>query len=497
VGVGHAGTPIVGELRVTAGPAAGTSVPLETGLFVGRVASGAGRLGDEPALSPRHARVVPHGGSILVVDLGSKEGTWVNGERVTTRELAVGDALRFGGTTLKLVAGPARANAGPGRDSEAKARALRSEFPIFERVLYMNAGMEGPVPARAIAAIEGQLELELVRGRSGGEHWGNLEVLCSRLREGYAGVLGCGADEVALTRATTDGVNVVLGGLRFAPGDEILTTDEEHHGVYAPLAALRERHGCRIRVAPFAELASAVTRDTRLIACSHVSWLTGRVIDAEALKQTGVPFLLDGAQALGAIPFDVRELGCDFYAASGQKWLCGPDRSGCLYVRADRVADLSPPTTANYFALADKQRPLDLVLAPGARRFDPGNLPGPTALWALAALDVIEEAGLGWVRDRGPLLAGRLAQRLGDAGLEVEPRGPSTMLSLRVANPARVAEELEAEGIIVRDVNGRVRISVGAWCLEEDLERIVEAGRRIARGANRRPPPSSATSPSD
>src|ERR1700740_849171 len=109
----------VAELRVTAGPAKGATVRLDNELFVGCAASGAGRLGDDPALSIRHARILPTvGGSVLVVDLGATEGTWVKGDRVSTRELAVGDVVRFGGTTLELVAGPARADAEAGQDSE-------------------------------------------------------------------------------------------------------------------------------------------------------------------------------------------------------------------------------------------------------------------------------------------------------------------------------------------------------------------------------------------
>jgi L-cysteine/cystine lyase len=463
-----------GELPITSGPAAGTTLLLEDELFVGSAATGPGRLGDDPAISPRHARLTRmKSGAVLVVDLGSSDGTWVNDVQVSTRELRDGDVLRFGSTTLEI------AGTGAPGTTEADARAFRSRFPIFERVVYLNTGMEGPVPARAIAAADAQHQVELQLGRSGVEHWGNLGVLCSRLRERYARVLGCDAGDVGLTRATTDGVIAVLSNLRFSRGNEILTTDEEHQGVYAPLAMLRERHGCHIRIAPFDELAAGVTEETRLIACSHVSWLTGQVIDTDALKATGVPFLLDGAQALGAIPVDVRELGCDFYAASGQKWLCGPDRSGCLYVRADRIEDLSPPLTSNFFALADPLRPLDLVLAPGARRFDPGNLPGSTALWALAALDVIEEAGLDWVLQRGPDLAAQLAGRLRDTGLAIDPRGPSTLLAFPLDDPASAVEAFAAEGIVVRDVQGRVRISVGAWCLDEDIEKVVEVAARI------------------
>jgi L-cysteine/cystine lyase len=474
-----------GEVRITSGPAAGKTIVLDKAVFIGRSEDGVGGLGGDPSIARRHARILPTGrGSILVVDMGSESGSWVNGERVATREVATGDVVRFGAVTLEVVAPASRGGIRREQDSEAKARALRAEFPVFDRFLYLNAGMAGPVPTRGIAAAQAQCEIEVLRGRSGNEHWDNILVLFSRLRERYARALGCSANEVALTRATTDGVNAVLGGLRFAAGDEILTTDEEHQGVYAPLAAMRERHGCRIRIAPFDDLANAVTSETRLVACSHVSWRTGRIIDTKALKASGVPFLLDGAQALGAVACDVRDLGCDFYAASGHKWLCGPDRSGCLYVRPDRIEDLSPPVTSNYWALEDRQRPLDLVLARGAARFDPGNLPGSVALWALAALDVLEEAGLAWVTDRGPALAGELAGRLRDAGLEIEPRGASTLVSFRSDDAARVVGTLEADGILVRDVPGRVRISVGAWCLSEDIDRVVDGVVRAARSSN-------------
>ena len=111
-------------------------------------------------------------------------------------------------------------------------------------------------------------------------------------------------------------------------GDEVLTSDEEHPGLLAPLAALRERRGVRVRVAPFAELPGEVRSATRLVACSHVSWHTGRVMDVDALAAHGVPVLLDGAQGLGALPLDVRQLGCDYYAASGRSGCAGRSEVG-------------------------------------------------------------------------------------------------------------------------------------------------------------------------
>ena len=85
---------------------------------------------------------------------------------------------------------------------------------------------------------------------------------------------------------------------------------------------------------------------TRLVACSHVSWLNGQVVDTDALRGAGAPVLLDGAQGIGAVPVDVAALGCDYYAASGQKWLCGPSGSGYLYVRRDASTSCRRPPPA-------------------------------------------------------------------------------------------------------------------------------------------------------
>ncbi len=87
----------------------------------------------------------------------------------------------------------------------------------------------------------------------------------------------------------------------------------------------------QVRQVPLAEVADAVGPRTRLVACSHVGWMSGSVAPAE-LAQLDVPVLLDGAQGVGAIGVDVHALGCDAYAGAGQKWLCGPDGTGMLWV---------------------------------------------------------------------------------------------------------------------------------------------------------------------
>jgi selenocysteine lyase/cysteine desulfurase len=351
---------------------------------------------------------------------------------------------------------------------------FREQFPVFERLAYLNAGTEGPVPRRASEASHRRIDLEMTDGRCGKPYFEGLKELAAQVRAGYAGVLGCDISELALTGSTTDGVNTVVAGLQLGQGDEVLTTDEEHPGLLAPLGRARRRFGVSVRVVPFAEIGGEVRPSTKLVACSHVSWVSGRVMDTQALGASGVPVLLDAAQAIGAIGVDVRALGCDFYAASGQKWMCGPEGSGCLYVRGERLDDLTIPWPG-FGSLADPHRPLEFEPAEGAARLDHGFPSGLRSSWTLASLEVFAGAGWEWVHERAATLAASLADRLAERGLEVGPRGRSTLVSWKADDAEAEVARLADAGFIVRSIPafGMVRASVGAWSSEEELERLV------------------------
>jgi L-cysteine/cystine lyase len=355
------------------------------------------------------------------------------------------------------------------------AAAFRAEFPVLARKAYLNAGTEGPIPRRAAVAAQERIQFELDEGRCGMAYMESVTELADRLRSGYAAVLGAPSETVALTGSTTDGCNTVLAGLRFNRGDEILTTDEEHQGILAPLARAVQRDGLTVRVVPFDEIASEVRPSTRLIAASHVSYVSGRVIDSEALKTTGVPVLLDAAQALGAVPVDVNVLGCDYYAASGQKWMCGPEGSGCLYVKPERLDEVEV-AWAWYGSLDDAYAPLTSPPKAGAARFDHGFWTGVRSAWALASMEVFAEAGWEWVHERAAILARRLADGLTERGLAVAPRGRSTLVSWHAEDAAAEVDRLAAHGIVVRSIPDAnlIRASAGAWSSEEELDRLAE-----------------------
>jgi L-cysteine/cystine lyase len=356
---------------------------------------------------------------------------------------------------------------------------LRAQFPVLERVAYLNAGTNGPVPRRAYDAADASLREQLEQGRSGGPWFERQVERIDELRGRIAALLRATPADVAMTGSTTDGINAVLHALPLEPGDELLTSDEEHPGVLGPIATARDTRGVTLRVVPFAELPGEVRPETRAVVTSHVSWATGQVMDTAALAATDALVVLDGAQGLGAVPVDVNALGCDFYAASGQKWLCGPGGMGYLYARPDLIPDLPAPWSG-YHAMQWSEQALLPALHPDARRLATG-FPVPHHVeWSHASLDVLEQAGFDAVHKRGITGAARFAELLADRGVTVAPRGDSTLVSFEVPDPEGFAQRAGAEGIVIRFLPGRpyARASVGAWNTDEELERLAELASR-------------------
>ena len=478
-------------LQVTAGPAAGRSIPTDQALVIGSEGDAAGRIDDDSRLARRHARISrDRNDQVLIEDLESDDGVYINGVRIDEQPLTIGDVIQLGDTSIELRLEQSEVIESASNDAGRLARAsavltvgsmfagtddaLRRQFPVLERVAYLNAGSDGPVPSRALERSSQRIAVVLEQGRSSDVNARHLRSIDAALRSRYAGMIGGDADEIALTHGTADSISTVLWGLHLRRRDEILISDEEHVSLLAPLAAVSKRFGVDVRIVPLEDLPGAVGLRTRLVACSHVSWMTGRVADIEAIVATGAPVLVDGAQAAGAVPVDVHASGCDYYAASGQKWLCGPEGSGFLYVRRDRQRTLSPPWPS-VLSLGELSDMSELVFHADARRFDTATVIGSAGTWALASLEVLADAGPQWLVQAGPRLAATLAERLAERGLTMAPRGASTLVSWYADDPEQVVSRLAANGVVVRSImqRGLVRASVGAWNSEEDLDRLI------------------------
>lgn len=280
---------------------------------------------------------------------------------------------------------------------------IRQELPAVQRMAYLNTGSNGPLPQRAAAAMTAAAEAELTVGRISMAHWMASIELKRSLREDFAALMHAPPSSVALAHNTTEGVNLALWGLNWQAGDEVITTTLEHPGVTVPLALLRQHFGITVRFADVGlgdadrvldALSRAFTPRTRLIALSHVSYSSGALFPlaeiVELAHRRGAWVLVDAAQSLGAVPVDVTALGVDFYACSGQKWLCGPEGTGALYVHPDRLDDLLPTFGGYTTVLAQDHRGW-IVPQPGAARYESITFYPPTIVGMAAALSWLRE----------------------------------------------------------------------------------------------------------
>jgi L-cysteine/cystine lyase len=348
-------------------------------------------------------------------------------------------------------------------------------FPVLERVAYLNAGTFGPLAQETVDAMAAQTKFELEGGRGGKPYFEGLIDTRARVRGQFAELLGTTPEHVALTASTTTGCQIVLSGLRLEPGDEIVTTDEEHFGLLGPLHV----SGARVRVAKtrgrppddaLEALLSAVGPRTRLIALSHVSWMTGHILPVGEIKaQTNLPLLVDGAQSAGAIAVDVGEV--DFYTVSGQKWLCGPDATGALYVRDLDALAVALPT---YWSREAHGTDGTFTPVESAQRFDTGPLPVPS----LAGLEVALRIAPASRFDDARAMTERCRELVSERVDVVTAPGQGTLVTfLPEGDSAETVARLFDSGVVVRDIpeTGWVRVSCGYWNTEEHVQRLVDA----------------------
>ncbi len=261
---------------------------------------------------------------------------------LSRRELLAGVAWTTGAVVLSTNAMPVSAEG--------------SEYMFAPGLVYLNTGSLGPTP-RSILEVVLKAWTDLEMNPVSKAYGGTTHALAEKTRELVAGLIGCTADEVLLTRSTTNAMTIAGLGIDLSRGDRVLTTDVEHEGGSAVWKHLEKRRGIgldRVVIMPedhdvkaiVERFERAITKQTKVISVSHVITSTGlrmpvREIVALA-KSRNILTIIDGAQAVGNIEVDVKAIDCDAYAAPGHKWLMTPKGTGFLYIRKEAASQIQP-----------------------------------------------------------------------------------------------------------------------------------------------------------
>ena len=382
--------------------------------------------------------------------------------------------------------------------TRSRSDEVRAALPVTRNVAYLNTGTAGPLPEASLRAMREMQERELHEGRSNIQGFLDFRDMLDLMRVRLGGMFGCDAAEVAVTHHTTEGMNIALWGMRWHAGEEIVTTSLEHIGGLGPIYALQSRFGVKPVIVECGEtgegaldaITNALTERTRAVALSHVSYSTGYVLPVKEIARrahaAGALVIVDGAQSAGVIPLDLHDLGVDAYAMPGQKWLCGPEGTGALYVAAaamDRVG----PTFTGGFSFESFDELGVYAFQPDARRFEVGSVYRP----ALAAMNestrwIAEEVTLPWAYGRIQEVAAYCRRALeGLEGIDImTPPGPQAGL-VTITFPGwegmAVSEEMADRGIVIRPITrpAGVRVATGFYNTEEEIDRLVTALREV------------------
>lgn len=222
------------------------------------------------------------------------------------------------------------------------------------RFVYANLGMSSSPVMDIVELVCNSMRQEALLGGGTPEILAAKGAALEETRVMTAKLINCNEDEVVITGNTTEGVNLIASGFDFEEGDEIITTDQEHYSCLVPWDLQRKERNIRLVEVQISscldtegnlleevflkELMSKITPRTKMVFVSHVLYTTGVELPiaklCSLLRPLGIASCIDGAQAVGHLPVQMKELDCDFYAFTGGKWINGPTGTGILYIRS-------------------------------------------------------------------------------------------------------------------------------------------------------------------
>jgi len=354
-------------------------------------------------------------------------------------------------------------------------RAIRDEFPSLREWTYLNSATYGQVPRRAIEAMT--------------RYFAHLEELASsdfldwfddadRLRGSIGRLINAPAGDIAFTGNAANALSLLMNGLEWQPGDQILTLDNEFpNNLYAPCFA----KGAEFVQVPWERFHDSLTPRTRLVVLSLLNYSTGFRPPLDELgpwlRERGIMLYVDGTQGLGALTFDVARVRPSMLAVHGYKWLLSPTGAGFFYVDPELSRRITPQVVGwrshKGWREVDNLHHGKPEFTERAERFEGGMVPF-TLLYAMEqSVEMMLEIGPDVIEGRVLGLADSLRDILREAGATVAD-GATPIVAARLSgvDVSALSKRLNSRKVVVSARHGHLRVSVHFYNNEDDLARF-------------------------
>ena len=373
---------------------------------------------------------------------------------------------------------------------------VRNQFNILDGITFMNNGTEGPVPRVVVEANE-KFFREIAENPSNNYRREEID----GVRALVAQFVNANADEIALTRSTTEGMNLFTHGLDWKAGDEVIYCDHEHGGGIGPYTTLTKRVGIKPVVIKIPNppdsvdqivglYEKAITPRTKVIMVSHMTYVTGLITPvqelAELARRRGLLISVDGAHPLGMMDLDLKAMNVHHYAAAGQKWMMCGTGTGVCYIRRDIQDRIWP-------LMGPPGDPKD-----GAKRYEAfGQRDVPSVLGMTAAVELQNAIGKPNIEARVRALSARLRSALQNIpGVKLwTSEDPKFAAGLTLFSVRDIPMENIQKAILARDriyirtmTTGNlnaVRAATHIYNMPAEVDHLIESVKHVAENATR------------
>lgn len=368
---------------------------------------------------------------------------------------------------------------------------IRLLFPATKDLAYLNSAAISPMPTVATEAVMSQLRDVSLTGSAHFKDWVDTK---SRARSLVAEMLGVRAEQIAFMRNTSDGFSSIANGLKWKPGDNIVTFQREFPANYYAWRRIRDAYGVELRLCPerdaridLEEFIGLIDANTKVVSISAVQYASGFKADLErigrAARSVDALFCVDVIQAFGAMAFDLPAQFVDAACGASHKWLCGPEGCGLMFL-SDRARERIEPTFVGWISVEtpwdfeDREQPFKST----ALAWESGT--GSTSLFygLEQSLKLMKEVGLEDIERYLCEMTGYLCDRLGGRNYEISSSRESGERSQIVCikhtsglQANEIALKLENEGVIVSPRGDRLRVAPHFYNNREDIDRLIDA----------------------